>query len=149
MRLAENLAVIKSLRAHPSLEAENVLLQLARTDSAYRGAAIASLGWWEPIHRQPVQETLKEAQCDPALRDIALAALARLGEVAALSQFQHRFTNANPEVVHHTFDLLMDEGVSLLWPDLDELTEHDDSSVASHAWEVLERMRESFLGPLG
>ena len=41
------------------------------------------------------------------------------------------------------------EGLSWLWPELDELTESDDMAVAVEAWEAIERLREEFLGPLG
>jgi hypothetical protein len=85
---------------------------------------------------------------DLATRDICLCALARLGELAAISELQNRLIDSNAEMIHQTIDLLMDEGVTYLWPDLDTLTEHDDTAVSSHAWEVIERMRENFLGPL-
>ncbi|QVL32764.1 hypothetical protein KIH39_02255 [Telmatocola sphagniphila] len=147
-RVNENLAAIKALRAHPSMEAETILLQLTHTDSVYRPAALASLGWWEPIHRKPVIETLRRGMDDLATRDICLCALARLGELAAISELQNRLIDSNAEMIHQTIDLLMDEGVTYLWPDLDTLTEHDDTAVSSHAWEVIERMRENFLGPL-
>ena len=41
------------------------------------------------------------------------------------------------------------EGLSWLWPELDQLTESDDPAVAAEAWEAVERLREEFLGPLG
>jgi hypothetical protein len=43
---------------------------------------------------------------------------------------------------HEAIQAIADEGLSLLWPDLDHLADSDNADVAIHAREALERMRE-------
>jgi hypothetical protein len=45
---------LRALRGHPSDETERVLLHYAgRTEAAWRVVAFGSLGWWEPVRRDP------------------------------------------------------------------------------------------------
>src|SRR5262249_29300179 len=80
------LAALRVLRHFPSERAERVLLTAARGPLAARLAALGSLGWWEPLHRDDVLACLRSARHDrrAALRSAAEAALARLGERNAL-----------------------------------------------------------------
>ena len=57
-------------------------------------------------------------------------------------------THSNAQMVHQTIEVIAAEGLTWLWPELDLLTESDDPSVAHHAWEAIEWLRESILGPL-
>jgi hypothetical protein len=50
--------------------------------------------------------------------------------------------------VHQAIEVIVSEGLTWLWPDLDLLTENDDPVIAHHAWEAIEGLRESILGPL-
>ena len=42
--------------------------------------------------------------------------------------------------MHEMIDMIAEEELTWLWPDLDLLTESEDSSIANHAWEAIERM---------
>lgn len=145
-------ATLWALRGHPSEDAERVLIQYATAPAAeWRKTALQSLGWWEPTRRSDILTLLRTAKQDPHpdVRRAAIAASARLGECAALQMIRELFDR---EENHHSIDavrLCGSEGLSWLWPDLDELTESDDPMVAAEAWEAIERMREEFLGPLG
>src|SRR5262249_29796967 len=75
--------VLYALRGPPSGQTESFLLMAARDWApTYRAAAVASLGWWEPLSRAEVLLTLADARRDPnpEVRQNARAALARLGE---------------------------------------------------------------------
>jgi HEAT repeat protein len=145
-------AALTALRGHPAEEAERVLLHSAgRPEAEWRQAALASLGWWEPLRRGEVLQALRSARHDPhpEVRRAALAAAARLGECAALQMIREMLARETPASVLDAIRLCADEGLSWLWPELDVLTESDDPAVAAEAWEAIERLREEFLGPLG
>ena len=147
----ELLATIHALRGHPSEETEGVLCEFARHPQAtFRVAALQSLGWWEPIRRREVLDALHRSRIDGRsdIRMAAIASLARLGECASLQVLRDSLTSEHPETIHQTIDIIAGEGLTWLWPELDLLTESDDHAVAHHAWEAIEGLRESILGPL-
>jgi hypothetical protein len=139
-------AILRTLRSHGAAPTEAMLLLAARDwDPTYRLAAISSLGWWEPMQRQDVLSTLQEAvqrDGNPDVRLAARAALARLGERQALTWYRHRLTNENPPVVYEAIQAIVNEGLTLLWPDLDKLADAEDGDVAHHAREGLMRLGE-------
>jgi hypothetical protein len=138
-------AILRALRGHPSAETEAFLLLAARDwDPMYRAAAVSSLGWWEPIQRDQVSESLHEARRDPntEVRHMARAALARLGERQSLQWYRQALTGQDPQRVHETIQAVANEVLLLLWPDLDRLADSENVDVALHACEALERLRE-------
>ncbi|MCI0460260.1 MAG: HEAT repeat domain-containing protein [Gemmataceae bacterium] len=143
-------AILRALRGHPSRETENFLLLAVRDwDPTFRSAAMASLGWWEPFDRPFVLHSLQEGRRDPSaeVRQAARAALARLGERQALQWFRQALTGENTQRVHETIQLVASEALTLLWPDLDRLADHEDLEIALHARESLERLREELIFP--
>jgi hypothetical protein len=142
-------AVLRALRRQPSRETEIFLLLAAHDwDPTHRVAAISSLGWWEPLLRKPVLSSLQELRRDPnpEVRQAARAALARLGERQALNGFRLALASDDPRRVHEVVQIVANEGLTLLWPDLDRLADADDSDVAYYAREALERMCEDLDG---
>ncbi len=138
-------ALLRALRGHPSSQTEALLLLAARDwDPTFRAAAVSSLGWWEPLERSDVLLTLQDARRDPnpEVRQAARAALARLGERQALLWFRQTLTSEDPQRVYETIQTIAGEELTLLWPDLDRLADAEDSDVAHHAREALERMGE-------
>ncbi len=139
------IAILRSLRGHPSSQTEAFLLLAARDwDPAIRQAAVASLGWWEPCARPEVLLTLQDARRDPNadVRQAARAALARLGERRALQWFRQALTGEDAQRVHDTIQMIATENLTLLWPDLDRLADSDDTCLAQFAREALERLCE-------
>jgi HEAT repeat protein len=139
-------AVLSVLRHFPSPEAEGILLAAAREQKTeICTAGLGSLGWWEPLRREAVLACLHQARSDrrSEVRRAAEAALARLGERQALQWFRQQFSGECTDPIHHAIQLAADEGVLLLWPDLDHLADAEDADVAYHACEALEQMRES------
>jgi HEAT repeat protein len=138
-------ALLRALRGHGSPETEDFLVLAAGDwDPTYRACALGSLGWWEPYHRPVTLACLQQARrdCSPEVRQCARAALARLGERAALQWFRTALTGEEPQHIFEAIQLAAAEGLTLLWPDLDRLTEADDPEVAHHAREALERLCE-------
>ena len=138
-------AILHALRGQPSAETENFLVLAAQDwDPVHRMAAVSSLGWWEPVDRPLVLGCLQSTRRDPSIdvRQSARAALARLGERQALQWFRQTLCSENPHAVHETIQLVTNEHLTLLWPDLDRLADADDGDVAHHAREALERFRE-------
>jgi hypothetical protein len=138
-------AILRALRGHGSSESERFLLVAACDwDPTFRAAAVSSLGWWEPVHRYEVLVALQKARRDPSaeVRHCARAALARLGERQALQWFCQALTGDDPQRLHEAIQFVASEGLTLLWPDLDHLTESEDADVAHHAREALERLCE-------
>jgi hypothetical protein len=138
-------AVLRALRGHPSRETEVFLLLASRDwDPTYRVAAASSLGWWEPLLRQPVLNTLQELRRDPNMevRQAARCSLARLGERQALHGFRMALMGEDPRRVHEVVQIIANEGITLLWPDLDRLADAEDADIAFYVREALERMRE-------
>jgi hypothetical protein len=138
-------AILFALRGHASRETEMFLVLASRDrDPELRAAAVSSLGWWEPIHRGQVEHTLQQRRRDPSsqVRVAARAALARLGERQALHAFRIALSSEDVDRVHETIQIIANEGLTLLWPDLDRLVDVDDVDVAQHAREVLAVMSE-------
>ncbi|MGE3804577.1 MAG: HEAT repeat domain-containing protein [Gemmataceae bacterium] len=138
-------AVLRALRGHPMRETELFLLLAARDwDPTFRAAAIGSLGWWEPILGKEVYMSLEQARLDPnaEVRQAARCALGRLGERQSLDWFRHSLCSEDPLRVHEAVQIVANEGLTLLWPDLDRLADSEDLDVAYHAREALERMQE-------
>jgi hypothetical protein len=138
-------ALLRALRGHPSPQTEALLLLAARDwDPTVRASAVGSLGWWEPLARPDVLLTLQDARRDPNpdVRYAARAALARLGERQALQWFRQTLTGEDQQRVHETIQTIAQEGLTVLWPDLDRLADAEDLDVAHYAREALERLCE-------
>ncbi len=138
-------AILRALRGHPSAETELFLLLAAHDwDPTYRAAAFSSLGWWEPVRRPEVLMALQAGRRDPSpeVRQAARAALARLGERQALQGFRQALYGEDGQHVHEMLQLIANEGLTLLWPDLDKLADAEDGDVAHHAREALVRLSE-------
>jgi hypothetical protein len=138
-------AVLRALRGHPSVETEQFLLAAAGDwDPTFRAAAVGSLGWWEPLRRGETLLCLQQGRRDPSpeVRQASRAALARLGERQALQWFRQALTGEDAQHVHEAVQVVAGEGLTLLWPDLDRLADAEDSEVAHHAREALERLCE-------
>lgn len=141
-----HLSVLKTLRHFPSADTERVLMKaLSDRNPTVRAAALGSLGWWEPVERTAVVAAMRSARRDrnADVRRAAEAAFARLGERQALQWFRLQFAGENSDPIHHAIQTTADEGLVLLWPDLDRLADADDGDVAYHACEALEQLRES------
>lgn len=139
-------AILRALRGHPCRESETFLLLAARDwDPTFRAAAVGSLGWWEPQNRAEVLMTLQQARHDPnpEVRQSARAALGRLGERQSLQWFRQALTCEDPQRVHEAVQVIANEGLTLLWPDLDSLADSEDADIAYHAREALERLCEN------
>jgi HEAT repeat protein len=139
-------AALRALRGQPAEESELLLCRAAADwDPTFRAAAVSSLGWWEPVHRKEVIACLNVARRDPnnEVRQAARGALARLGERQALQWFRQALTAENSQHLHEALQLVANEGLTLLWPDLDRLADAEDPDVAHHAAEALERLSES------
>ena len=137
--------ILRALRGHGSKETEELLLLAARDwDPTCRAAAVSSLGWWEPLDHKQVSLCLQGARHDPnvEVRQMARAALARLGERQALQWFRQGLTGQDAQRTHEAIQLIANEGLILLWPDLDYLTDSETVDVALHACEALERLHE-------
>lgn len=136
---------LRVLRHHPSEQAESLLLGACiGRKTEIRTAALGSLGWWEPVHREAVLACLREARYhgNPTILNAAQAALARLGERHALRWFRHQLVGEQSESVHRTIQRVAEEGILLLWPDVDALADADDRDIAFHACDALEQLRE-------
>lgn len=139
------LTILESLRGHASAETEQVLVLASRDwDPEVRVAALSSLGWWEPSHATAVRECLVRCRRDPSpeVRQAARAALARLGERGALHWFRQALLADDPQQVAQAAHVIADEGLTLLWPDLDRLLDADHPDVALCACEAVERLSE-------
>jgi hypothetical protein len=137
--------IVRSLRGHPSRETERFLLLAAKDwDPAYRAAAFGSFGWWEPLLETPMRQILEDGRRDPSpeVRQAARAALARLGERAALHWFRQGLAADDLASVQETVQVIAREGLTLLWPDLDRLADAEAPEIAQLAREALERMAE-------
>ena len=137
--------VLRALRGHPSVETEKFLALAAQDwDPAYRAATFSSLGWWEPMLGAPIREALEAGRRDPSqeVRQAARAALARLGERAALHWFRQGLGAEDPTTVGEAVQVIAHEGLTLLWPDLDRLADSENLEIAQLAREALERMAE-------
>ncbi len=138
-------AILRALRGHPSPETESLLLTASSDwDPTCRAAALSSLGWWEPYNRDQVPEALQDARRDPnaEVRQMARAALARLGERQALQWFRQSLMGPDTQRAHEAIQTVANEGLVLLWPDLDRLADTENTEVSLHACEALEQLRE-------
>jgi HEAT repeat protein len=139
------LAILQALRGHASQETESFLLAASKDwDPTCRAAAISSLGWWEPFNSNQVSQTLQEARHDrnPEVRQAARAALARLGERFSLQWFRQSLLGPDTRRAHEAIEAIANEGLVLLWPDLDRLADTENTDVSLHACEALEQLRE-------
>lgn len=137
--------ILHALRGHASLEAEQVLLAASCDwDPTYRAAAFGSLGWWEPVLVKETRAALRAGRRDPsaAVRLAARAAAARLGERLALQWFRQAIATENAPGVFDAVQAIANEGLTLLWPDLDRLTESKNIELALLAREATERLAE-------
>ena len=82
---------------------------------------------------------MKKILCLAAL--LGLSVLACVRQLGA-DQTTGRWTSEDPQRVHDTIQAIASEGLTLLWPDLDRLADAEDSDVAHHAREALERLSE-------
>jgi hypothetical protein len=145
-------AILRALRGHPSAETESFLLLAAQDwDPAIRLAALGSLGWWEPCDRAGVLSVLHEGRRDPSgeVRQSARAALARLGERQALHWFRQALAAEDAPSIHEAIQVVVNEGLTFLWPDLDRLADASERDIAYHAREGLERLSEEHISRPG
>lgn len=144
--------LLGALRGHRCREAEVVLLRASesRRPETRRGA-LGALGWWDPFDTAAVVAALQRGRTDPdpGVRRSAVAALARLGERAALSEFAAAFAAEEGAIRQLAVLTAADEGVTWLWPELDALVDSPDLDTALIATESLERMREQIFGLAG
>ena len=137
--------ILRALRGHPSVDTEKFLILAGQDwDPLLRMAALSSLGWWEPMLPEEVHACLTHCKRDPSpeVRQVARAALARLGERGSLHWFRQALFADDPHQVAEAAHVIADEGLTLLWPDLDLLQDVDHPDVAIHAREAVERMAE-------
>lgn len=138
-------SLLRALRGHPDEQSEMILVRaLADGQPEVRAAAASSLGWWEPVRRGEVLTALKRARRDRIadVRRGARAALARLGERESLQWFRQALLNRDQQLAHETIQLVPSEGLTLLWPDLDQLADAGNSDLAQHAHEAMQQMFE-------
>jgi hypothetical protein len=138
-------AMLYALRGHPSPESEQVLLMASYDwDPLYRAAAYSSLGWWEPLMVNETRATLRAGRRDvnPVVRQAARAAAARLGERLALHWFRQAIATEGTPGVFDAVQVIANEGLTLLWPELDRLAESSNLELALHAREATARLAE-------
>ena len=138
-------AILHCLRGHPSVETEQFLMLACQDwDPLIRMAALGSLGWWEPLLDADVRECLAKCRRDPSpeVRQTARAALARLGERASLHWFRQALLADTPNQIAEAAHVIANEGLTLLWPELDRLLDADNTDVALHAREAVEQLAE-------
>jgi HEAT repeat protein len=137
--------VLQVLRGHPSPETEKFLILACQDwDPLVRSAALSSLGWWEPLLADQVRKCLAKCRRDPSpeVRQTARAALARLGERGSLHWFRQALLADDPHQVADAAHVIANEGLTLLWPDLDRLLDADNADVVLHAREAVEQLAE-------
>ena len=76
------------------------------------------------------------------MRQAARAAAARLGERIALHWFRQALAADNSPGIFDAVQTIANEGLTLLWPDLDHLAESPNPELALHAREATERLAE-------
>lgn len=142
--------LLATLRGHPCPESECVLLRAAATaDSDLRQTAAAALGWWAPINPSSVMGVLRMLRTDSIhveTRRSAVAALARLGERSALQEIRDELLSEETAIRAATASRIAAEGLSWLWPDLQDVADSDDPQTSLAALEAIEQLREQTLG---
>jgi len=136
-------AILEILKRHPGKQAETILIACCSLrNPKIRKAAISSLGWWEPLDRPGVLSLLKRSVSDskPEVRWAAKAALARLGERKSLNFLRQLLFSEDLSKVHLGIQTVGNEGISLLWPDLDQLMDSEEEDISYHAWEATEKL---------
>lgn len=137
--------LLYALRGFASKTNEQFLLVAAHDwDPTYRAEAINSLCWWEPYARAEVLLHLQTARFDHSanVRHAARAALARMGERQALQWFRQALNSEHKPCVIEAIQTIAEQGITLLWPDLDRIVDSDDTEVAFTAREAIELMHE-------
>ncbi len=137
--------MLYALRGHPSHQAEQILLLACYDwDPLYRAAAYSSLGWWEPLLPRESARSMRAGRRDlnPVVRQAARAAAARLGERLALQWFRQAIATDVTPGIFDAIQVIANEGLTLLWPDLDRLAESSNLELALHAREATERLAE-------
>ncbi|MSR30752.1 MAG: HEAT repeat domain-containing protein [Gemmataceae bacterium] len=138
-------SLARCLRFHPSLATEKFLVKLALAGKGFpQLEALNALGWWEPFGRTAVISALKKHCGDKQMetRYAARSALARLGERSSLQWLRSGLLNDDPFIVHQTIHTVSTQGISLLWPELDQLVDAPDGDVAVHAREAIANLSE-------
>jgi hypothetical protein len=141
--------VLAALRGHACHETERALLRAAAApEPPLRHAAVGALGWWSPYDPDCVVRALRVARTDPDadVRRAAVAALARLGERAALAEVAAGLHSEEPPIRVETALRIAAEELTWLWPDLETAAGADDPDTALAACEALERLREGLFG---
>ena len=145
--------LLTALRGHPCEEAERVLLRAtAAKDPELRQAAAGALGWWPPFSPSAVMgmlRTLRAERHHVETRQAAVAALARLGERNALDEIRDELMSEEASIRTATANRIAVEGLSWLWPDLQEVAESNDPPTALAAVEAIAQLREQAVGLLG
>ncbi len=144
--------LLSTLRGLPGKEPERVLLDaISCAEPTNRLAATSALGWWPPYDAAAVTTTLKALRVDrnEATRTAAVAALARLGERAALDQIQAELHAEESGIRVSAVLRVASEELSWFWPELHHLAESDQPETALAAVEASERLREQVLGICG
>jgi hypothetical protein len=142
-------AVLTALRGHACHETERALVQAAATsDRTVKAGALGSLGWWAPYDPERVVGALRSARAssDGEVRRIAVAALARLGERAALSEVTAGLHSEEAAIRIETAALVAAEELTWLWPNLESAAASPDTDTALAAGEALARLRERLFG---
>ena len=83
---------------------------------------------------------------DTEIRRAAVAALARLGERAALAEVAAGLLSEEPAIRVDAAARIAAEELTWLWPDLETAAAADDPDTALAATEALERLREGMFG---
>lgn len=141
--------VLTALRGHACHESERALLRATgAAQPALRGAAVGALGWWPPCDPDRVVRALRVARTDPDadIRHSAVAALARLGERAALTEVAAGLHSEESDIRTETATRIAAEELTWLWPDLETAALSDDVDTALAAGEALEHLRERLFG---
>jgi hypothetical protein len=142
-------ALLCALRGHACNEAEWALIHIVQSaEPILQRAAISSLGWWPPFDPDAVVRCLRLARTDSdtEIRRAAVAALARLGERAALSEIAAGLTSEETAIRQSSAMTIASEELTWLWPDLETTAAGPDPDTALTACEAIERLRERFLG---
>ncbi len=138
-------ALLYAMRGFASSTNEQFLLVAAHDwDPTYRTEAINSLCWWEPYARAEVLLHLQAARFDhnANVRHAARAALARMGERQALQWFRQALQSEHKPCVIEAMQSIAEQGITLLWPDLDRIVDTEEPEIAFIAREAIELMHE-------